>query len=38
MVCVMADLPHSLGNNSIGDEGAMAFSEAVKKVPNLQEL
>ena len=38
---VMADLPlsiHSLYNNSIGDEGAMAVSEAVKEMPNLQEL
>ena len=38
---VMADLPlsiHSLGYNSIGDGGAMALSEAVKKMPNLQWL
>ena len=37
----MADCPlsiHSLGGNSIGDEGAMAVAEAVKKMPNLQEL
>ena len=38
---VMADLPlsiHSLNRNSIGDKGAMAVSEAVKKMPNLQQL
>ena len=38
---VMADLPlsvHSLNYNSIGDEGAITVSEAVKKMPNLQGL
>ena len=38
---VMADLPlsiHSLRYNSIGDEGAMAISEAMKKMTNLQVL
>ena len=38
---VMADLPlsiHSLSGNSIGDEGAMALSKALKKMPNLQKL
>ena len=38
---VMANLPlsiHSLDNNSIGDEGAIALSETVKKMPNLQQL
>ena len=37
----MADLPlsiHSLSYNSIGDEGAKAVAEAVKKMPNLQWL
>ena len=28
----------SLYNNSIGDEGAMALSETVKEMPNLQVL
>ena len=38
---VMADLPlsiHSLSDNSISDEGAKAVAEAVKKMPNLQQL
>ena len=29
---------HSLWNNSIGDEGAVAISEAMKTMTNLQEL
>ena len=29
---------HSLSDNSIGDEGAMAISEAMKKMTNLQGL
>ena len=37
----MGDLPlsfHRLSDNSIGDEGAMAISEAMMKMINLQEL
>ena len=29
---------HSLWNNSIGDEGAVAIAEAVKTMSNLQTL
>ena len=29
---------YSLGDNSIGDEGAVAISEAVKTMTNLQQL
>ena len=37
----MADLPlsiHSLNDNSIGNEGAMALSKVMEKIPNLLEL
>ena len=29
---------HSLGDNSIGDEGAKALADAIKTMVNLQEL
>ena len=37
----MADLPlsiHSLMDNEIGDKGALAISDAMKTMNNLQEL
>ena len=40
-VTVMVDLPlsiHSLSDNSIGDEGATAISEPLKKMIDLEWL
>jgi hypothetical protein len=35
---VLCYFPHSHGMNSVGDEGAVAIAEAVKKMNNLQQL
>ena len=36
--CLLCISIHSLSDNSIGDEGAVAISEAMKTMTNLQEL
>ena len=38
MLCYVLYLPLSLWDNKIGDEGAIAVSEVLKKCANLQHL
>ena len=38
VVVFLSPSPHSLTDNSIGDEGAKVLSETIKTMGNLQEL
>ena len=38
VIVFLSPSPHSLHNNSIGDEGAKVLSEAIKTMGNLQGL
>ena len=38
VIVFLSPSPHSLGGNSIGDEGAKVLSEAIKTMGNLQQL